>query len=138
MFPPPATLPSVGLATPPGSDMVPCAGLLSYGPLSDMVNVMLFPLMATGTGTQAPPTSLKYWDCGCSGTGDDTVIVSEVAGANPVTFHEKNPSGEEPGGGGVARAWPVTGSSAVNPPLPDEKVTCPVPDGPGMVTVGAA
>jgi len=93
MFPPPVTLPFVGLATVAGSDITPEVGLLSNGPLSVIVNVITFPCTISGTATHVPPISLKYWECGLSDTGDVIDTVVEVAGANPVMDHEKNPIG---------------------------------------------
>lgn len=73
-----------------------------------------------------------------SGVGDVIDIVADVAGANPVTDHEKNPIGYTPGRGGVGRLDGVMVPKLVNPPLFVLNVICPDPVGGGIVTVGAA
>jgi hypothetical protein len=60
---------------------------------------MVLPLITMGTGTHVPPTNLRYCVPAGTGLGKIIVNVTEVAGANPVIDHEKNPNGYEPAGG---------------------------------------
>ena len=51
------------------------------------------------------------------------MIVSDVAGANPIIENEKRPNGYEPGGGGVGRDDGFIALRLVNPPAPVLNVT---------------
>ena len=64
-------------------------------------------------------------------------IVADVAGANPVTLHEKNPIGYAPGSGAAGRLDGDMRPRLAKPPLAVLNVICPVPDGGVIETVGA-
>ena len=78
-----------GTNNPPGSEIVPTAGSLSYGPLSVIDIVTLLPLIVIGTDIHEPLTNFKYCEPAGTALGNVIVIVIDDDGAKLTTDQEK-------------------------------------------------